>query len=197
MSHAGSGIVNRLRRVLDERAQVYRRMGECAESLAELVAAGVSCLRSGGQIIFCGNGGSAAQADHLAAELVGRYQLERPAFRALALASAGAALTSIGNDYGFDEVFARQVQGLARPGDLLIALSTSGRSPNIHKALKTARDHRCTTALLTGAHSRDEFPPVDRLLAVPSTQTPVIQEMHLLLGHLLCESIEAEMMERL
>ncbi|MFQ5670209.1 MAG: SIS domain-containing protein [Acidobacteriota bacterium] len=162
--------------------------------LAELAAACAATLAQGGQVIFFGNGGSAAQAEHLAAELVGRYaQPGRRALAARALSGSGALLTALGNDYGFQAVFARQVEGMARRGDVLIGLSTSGRSPNVRKALEVGRRMGCVTSLWTGDHEMSgETPPVEHLIRVSSRETPMIQEMHLVLGHLLCQSIEED-----
>jgi D-sedoheptulose 7-phosphate isomerase len=143
-----------------------------------------------GQVIFlCGNGGSATQAQHLAGELVGRFLLERPGLPAVALNADTAILTAVGNDYGFDRVFARQVQALMRPGDVLWALSTSGRSPNILAALKAAREAGGRTLLMCGPVVPENL-EVDAVLSAPVAGSPRIQEMHLFFGHTLCHLAE-------
>jgi D-sedoheptulose 7-phosphate isomerase len=165
----------------------------------------VAALRSGGKVMFCGNGGSAADAQHLAAELVGRYRHDRSPLPGLALTTDTSALTAIGNDYGFDLVFARQLGGIARKGDVLVAISTSGRSPNVIEGLRAARDLGVRTIGLTGAGgadmcrdmSRDMGPSMgslcDVLICVPSTETNHIQEMHIAVGHMICGIVEAEL----
>jgi D-sedoheptulose 7-phosphate isomerase len=190
VSGTGRPAEERIREALAGRLAVWEQAGRCAGAVAELANGCVAALRAGGQILFCGNGGSAAQADHLAAELVGRYAKERRALRATALVTSGALLTAIANDYGYEAVFARQIEAAARPGDVLVALSTSGRSPSILRALEAARDAGCRTALFTGDHRDAGLPGVDHLVSVPSRLTPAIQELHLFLGHLLCEIIE-------
>jgi len=143
-----------------------------------------------GQVVFlCGNGGSATQAQHLAGELVGRFLLERPGLPAVALNADTAILTAVGNDYGFDRVFARQVQALMRPGDILWALSTSGRSPNILAALSAAREAGGRTLLMCGPEAPENL-EVDALLRAPVAVTPRIQEMHLFFGHTICHLAE-------
>lgn len=147
-------------------------------------------LRSGGQILFCGNGGSASDAEHLAAELVGRYHHDRRALPAMALASNGAVLTALANDFDYEHVFTRQLQGQARRGDALVALSTSGRSPNVLNAVRWAREHAITTIALTGADGGELKNAAEIVLAVPARKTNHIQEMHIALGHILCGFLE-------
>jgi D-sedoheptulose 7-phosphate isomerase len=149
-----------------------------------------STLASGGTILLCGNGGSAADAQHLAGELVGRYRRERPGLAALALGADGAVLTALGNDFGYDQVFARQVQALGRPGDVLVALTTSGKSPNVLRAIEAARGRALSIIGFTG-RGRDDFAALcDVCLAAPAEDTARIQEGHIALGHLLCVLIE-------
>jgi D-sedoheptulose 7-phosphate isomerase len=180
-----------IRSALARRREAWGAADGLADGVADLAAACVAALRAGGQVIFMGNGGSASQADHLAAELVGRYlRDDRPSLPSLALASNGALVTALGNDYGYDEIFARQVRGQARKGDVLIGLSTSGRSANVAAALAEGRTRGCVTALWTGDREAEELPAADHLLRAPSRETPVIQEVHLACGHLLCELIE-------
>ena len=167
----------------------------CRETLAvpfeELVAAAAATIQGGGKILFLGNGGSAADAQHLATELVVRFRRNRPAIPALALTTDTSALTAIGNDLGFERLFARQIEALGAPGDLVIGFSTSGRSANVTAALHEARSRGLRVAGLTGAHGGDLTALADTLLCVPSTETARIQEMHIFLGHMLCEALEA------
>jgi D-sedoheptulose 7-phosphate isomerase len=146
-------------------------------------------LADGRVIYLCGNGGSATQAQHLAGELVGRFLMERPGLPAVALSADSAILTAVGNDYGFDRVFARQVQALMRPGDILWALTTSGRSPNILAPLAAAREAGGRTLLMCGPQAPEGL-EVDLALPAPAVGTPRIQEMHLFFGHTLCHLVE-------
>lgn len=156
----------------------------------------VTSLRAGGRVLLAGNGGSAADAQHIAAEFVGRYRIERRAMPAMALTVNSSALTAIGNDYGFDEVFVRQVEAFARPGDVFVALSTSGNSRNLLRALLMAGALRVNTIALTG-HSGGKLKNVaDLCLCVPSQETPRIQEAHILIGHVISEVVEAEVFRR-
>ena len=148
------------------------------------------CIMSGGKILFFGNGGSAADAQHLASELVVRYREDRPAIPAIALSTDSSILTAGRNDLGFGHVFSRQIEALGRPGDLAVAISTSGRSPNILSGLKTARERGLVAAGMTGAHKSPMAELADPLIAVPSRTTARIQEMHGLLGHMLCLALE-------
>jgi D-sedoheptulose 7-phosphate isomerase len=150
-------------------------------------------LRAGGKVMFFGNGGSASDAGHLAAELLGRFALERRPLAAACLSDHTAAMTAIGNDYGYDDVFARQVAGLGRPGDAAVGLSTSGSSANVVRALEAARELGMVTVALTGASGGKVAAVVDVCIRVPSEDTPRIQELCMLLGHTLCELIEQEL----
>ncbi len=147
-------------------------------------------VAAGGTIFICGNGGSAAQAQHFAAELVGRFKRERIGIPAVALTVDTSALTALANDYGFEQIFERQAQALMRPGDLLLGLSTSGTSPNVVKALRWAREQGHATAALTGAGGGDLLDIAGVCVAVPSTETDLIQEYHLTLIHILAEVAE-------
>ena len=151
----------------------------------------VQVLVSGHKIVFAGNGGSAGDSQHLAAEFVGRFKLERPALPAVSLTSDSAILTAVGNDYGFDRVFARQVEALCNAGDALVVLTTSGRSPNILEALKVAKKYGLTTVALCGETTEHLDAHSDFVVAVPSSTTSHIQEAHLAVGHALCLGIEA------
>lgn len=153
----------------------------------------VGCLRAGGKVLFAGNGGSAADAQHMAGEFVSRFAYDRPGLAAVALTTDTSILTAIGNDYGYEKLFARQVQALGRAGDVLVAYSTSGRSPNILRALEAARAGGVTTVGFTGNRGGPMPELCDVLLAVPSADTPKIQEGHLVLGHILCGLVERSM----
>ncbi|MEW6729578.1 MAG: D-sedoheptulose 7-phosphate isomerase [Pseudomonadota bacterium] len=150
----------------------------------------VVALRRGSRIFLCGNGGSAADAQHIAAELVGRFAHARRGLPAIALTTDTSALTSIGNDFGFDHVFARQVEALAREGDILIGISTSGNSRNVIEAVKVAREMGVTTIGLLGGSGGALKDLVDHVLIVPSHDTPRIQECHILIGHIWCAMID-------
>ena len=167
---------------------------ELRAAAGEIAAAIVAALRSGNKLLIIGNGGSAADAQHIAAEIVGRYKQDRPAYAAIALTTDTSALTAIANDYGFEQVFARQVAGLGQRGDMLLALSTSGRSPNILAALRAARQRGLVTVGFTGAKGETLGALCDYLLVAPSDDTPVIQQIHLTIAHGICDEIEQSMM---
>ncbi len=163
-------------------------------SARAIAAAIINALRSGNKILLIGNGGSAADAQHIAAEIIGRYKQDRPAYAAIALTTDTSALTAIANDYGFEQVFARQVEGLGARGDVLLALSTSGRSPNILAALRTARERGLVTIGFTGSKGEALGALCDHLLVSPSDDTPVVQQIHLAVAHAICDEIEQTMM---
>jgi D-sedoheptulose 7-phosphate isomerase len=167
--------------------------GALSAAFAGLLGACVKSLRSGGKLMFFGNGGSAADAQHLATELTIRYKTNRPAIAALALTTDTSALTAAGNDLGFEQIFARQIEALGRAGDVAIAISTSGKSPNILTALRMAKTKGLVTAALGGKGGGDMAPLADHLLVVPSGTTSRIQEMHIALGQMLCGAIEIEL----
>ncbi len=154
-----------------------------SQILAEIAEKVVETLRAGGKIMFCGNGGSAADSQHLAAELVGRQNYNRAAAAGLALTVDSSALTAIGNDYGYETVFSRQVEALGNRGDVLIGISTSGRSPNVVRAIEAAKAKGITTVSFTGNESRD-MANADILLPVPAKETAKIQELHITCGHI-------------
>jgi D-sedoheptulose 7-phosphate isomerase len=147
-------------------------------------------LREGNKVLICGNGGSAADAQHIAAELVGRYEQERRSFPAIALTTDTSALTALSNDYGYEQVFARQLQGLAVPGDLLISISTSGNSPNVIRAAERARALGCKIIGLTGCTGAPLSTYCDIAIVVPSNRTSRVQEAHITIGHLWCEMVD-------
>jgi D-sedoheptulose 7-phosphate isomerase len=154
------------------------------------------CLRSGNKILFFGNGGSAADAQHLAAELSGRFLKERKSLSGWALTTNSSVLTAIGNDYSFDDVFARQVQGIGSADDLAFAISTSGNSANVLRAVSVARDQKLVTVGLTGRTGGNLPSAVDHCICIPNDQTPRVQEAHILTGHILCELIEEALFEQ-
>jgi D-sedoheptulose 7-phosphate isomerase len=159
-------------------------------SIAECAKILIDALSSGHKLLIMGNGGSAADAQHFAAEMVGRFLLERKGLPAIALTTDTSILTAIGNDYGFDEVFKRQVEALATPGDVVIGISTSGNSSNIKRALEAGRKLGVTTIGLLGRDGGEIGPTVDLCLTVPVTETPRIQESHLVIIHILCDMVE-------
>lgn len=157
--------------------------------LADITSTVVDSLRAGGKIMFCGNGGSAADSQHLAAELVGRQNYDRAPAAGLALTVDTSALTALGNDYGFETVFSRQVEALGRPGDVLIGISTSGRSANVVRALEAAKAKGIATVSFTGEQPRD-MSISDHLLCVPASETAKIQELHITCGHIIFALVE-------
>jgi len=160
-----------------------RAVAAAAESVLE-------SLEQGGSIYFCGNGGSAADAQHLACELSGRYLLDRPALPAVALTTNSSALTAIANDFGYTYVFSRQLEGLASPGDVLVAITTSGRSASVLAAVEVARAHGMVVIGMTGTAGKRFAARCDHALVTPSASTPRIQEGHIAMGHALCELVE-------
>jgi D-sedoheptulose 7-phosphate isomerase len=170
-----------------ERASGDANLLDAARTIAGVIATG---LRGGNKLLIAGNGGSAADAQHIAAEIVGRYKKDRPAYAAIALTTDTSALTAIGNDYGFEHVFSRQVEGLGRRGDVLLVLTTSGRSPNILAALKAARQQGLVTVGFTGVKGVGLAASCDHLLVAPSDDTAVIQQIHMAFAHGICEVIE-------
>jgi len=166
-------------------------------SVIQVASRIIQSLTSGGKVIFFGNGGSAADAQHLAAEFTGRYLKERAALPALALSVNSSSLTAIGNDYGFDLVFARQLEALGRAGDVAIGISTSGNSPNVVRGLEAAKSKSLFTVSLTGRSGGKMTDVVDCAIYIPSNETPRIQECHILTGHLICEIVERELCDRL
>jgi D-sedoheptulose 7-phosphate isomerase len=150
----------------------------------------ISALREGNKILFAGNGGSAADAQHLAGELVSKLMFDRPGLAALALTVDSSVMTAIGNDYGYEKLFSRQVDAIGRPGDVLIAISTSGRSPNVKLGLVEARRKNLVCIGFTGASGGDMPPLCDLVLQIPSNETPKIQEGHIVCGHIICALVE-------
>ncbi|MEM9547775.1 MAG: D-sedoheptulose 7-phosphate isomerase [Bacteroidota bacterium] len=156
----------------------------------------ITTFKSDGKVLFCGNGGSAADAQHLAAEFSGKYYLNRPPLNAEALNINIASLTAISNDYSYDEIYSRLIRGTGRQGDILIGLSTSGHSTNVINALKTAKSLGCITIGFTGAGGGAMKAWCDLLIEIPSKDTPRIQECHMLIGHSICEIVERELFQK-
>ena len=171
-------------------ASMVRLEAACGRAVADAAEAVIASLSSGGTVFFCGNGGSAADAQHLAAELAGRYFLDRPGLAAVALSTNSCSLTAIGNDFGFDQVFSRQLESLGGPGDVLMAITTSGGSPNVLRAVETAHLQGMTVIGMTGARGTRFAALCDHALVTPSDVTPRIQEGHIVMGHTLCELVE-------
>jgi D-sedoheptulose 7-phosphate isomerase len=182
--------VDRIMAIWNEHLEVAKALPNLATAVSGAVDIISSSLASGGQLLIAGNGGSAADAQHIAAELTGRFKRERQALRALALHGNTSALTAIGNDYGYDHVFARELSAHARPGDVLLAISTSGNSRNIIRAIEVAREHKVTVIGLTGDSGGQMRTACDLCLSVPSRSTARIQEMHITIGHAICELLE-------
>lgn len=170
--------------------------GDYAVQAAEVARLIIRSLRAGGKVIFFGNGGSAQDAGHLAAELMGRFAFDRPGLAALSLSDATAAMTAIGNDYSYDEVFARQVLAAGRAGDVAVGLTTSGNSPNVVRGIEAAAAAGMSTVVLTGARGGKVADLADICIRVPSEDTGRIQEACLHLGHSICEMVEAALFSR-
>lgn len=182
---------------LDESAANLARVAkECAVDVAKATDALVKSLRSGGTAYFCGNGGSAADAQHLAAELAGRFNIERPSMASIALTTNTSSITAIGNDYGYEYVFSRQLEGLGKKGDVLVALTTSGNSKNILEAVTVARKLGMIVIGMTGEKGTKFASLCDIALITPSDKTPRIQEGHIVMGHAYCELIERKLYEK-
>ena len=173
--------------------QALLRDQQSLSTLARICEALVTSLKAGHKVLLFGNGGSAADAQHIAAEFVGRFAFDRPAMPALALTVDTSALTAIGNDYGFDQVFSRQLEALARPGDVAIGITTSGNSPNVISGVLTAKKIGLLTVGLTGESGGKLRSTADHCICVPSKSTPRIQECHHLIGHTLSEIVEQEL----
>lgn len=168
---------------------------QLVEQIAKLVELITEAYRNDKKLIFMGNGGSAADAQHLAAELVGRFFKERTALQALALNTNTSIITALANDYGYEHIFRRQIEAIARQGDVVIGISTSGNSPNVLEALMEAKRKACHTIGLTGRSGGKMKNLVDICLCMPSSTTPRIQENHILVGHIMCELVEQQLFE--
>lgn len=186
--------------VFDDSARENLLLAESLGQLREPVLAAINicgeAIAAGGKILLCGNGGSAADAQHIAAELVGRFECERRALPAIALTTNSSILTAVANDYGYDDVFARQVDALARNGDVLIAISTSGRSPNVISAVRHAREAGCSTIGMTGPDAADLGQECSVCISVDAGRTAVVQQGHIFVGHVICQAVEQALVGR-
>ncbi|MGL1861541.1 MAG: D-sedoheptulose 7-phosphate isomerase [Pseudodesulfovibrio sp.] len=179
MDHAAAGLA--------ARKAFFDTKGELVVEVSRAMAV---CLASGGKIMFCGNGGSAADCQHLAAEFSNRFKLERPPLPGLALTTDTSAITAIANDYSFDEIFSKQLQALGRPGDMLVGFSTSGTSTNVIRAMREAKRNEIITVGMCGQSGAEMTSVSDFLVTVPSGDTPVIQEIHISAGHMMCHLVD-------
>ncbi len=183
-------------RAFVEHTSVFQKLSELAPVVLAVANKMIDVLNAGGKILWCGNGGSAADAQHLAAELVGRFQRERRGIASIALTTDPSVMTSIANDYGFVAVFKRQVEALGRPGDMLVGISTSGNSENVCVALEEARRMGLYTVAMTGGSGGRMAPLADTLICVPSNATARVQEAHIFCGHVMCDLVEAAVQQR-
>ena len=182
--------MSKIQKALTEHRAVINELSELENEIKRIVEICVKSLSRGKTIFWAGNGGSASDAQHLAAELVGRFEKDRPAIASIALTTDTSILTAVGNDYGFESVFSRQIEALGRQGDVLVAISTSGNSPNIVKAAQAAKERGVVTIGLLGKTGGVLQDSVDHALVVPSNNTARIQEAHILIGHILCQLVE-------
>lgn len=186
-------MVEKIKSIIRSGIEVNQNLLLSEETLAGIESAAtgiIRCFRNGGKILLCGNGGSAADAQHIAAELSGRFSFDRPPLCAEAIHVNSSFITAVSNDYSYEEAFARYISGFGKPGDVLICISTSGNSPNIVRAITTGKNLGMVTIALTGVSGGKLKPLADILINVPSGITPRIQESHILIGHILCEIIE-------
>ncbi|NLW82047.1 MAG: D-sedoheptulose 7-phosphate isomerase [Desulfovibrionales bacterium] len=193
-------MTNRARQIIMNHAHDGARLREAffsdnAQCVDDVARAMAFSLTGGGKILFCGNGGSAADAQHLAAEMVNRFLMERPPLPAIALTTDTSALTAIANDYSFAQVFSKQVQALGRPGDVLIGISTSGQSPNVNEALRVGLENGLVTVGLGGGDGGGMVAHCRHALIVPDSRTPLVQEVHAAIGHLLCWLVDHYLFE--
>ena len=188
--------VDKIKAIWNEHLEVAKALPQLAGDVSKAVDIIRSSLAAGGKLLIAGNGGSAADAQHIAAELTGRFVRERRPLPALALHTNTSALTAIGNDYGYENVFARELAAHARPGDVFLAISTSGGSRNILRAMETAREKKLMVIGLTGESGGAMRAACDLCLCVPSKSTARIQEMHITIGHAICELLEEELTEK-
>ena len=165
-------------------------------TINEVAQVMIKALREGKRVLWCGNGGSAADAQHLAAELSGRFYYDRPPLNSEALHCNTSYLTAVANDYGYDLIYSRMIDGACKPGDVLVGISTSGNSQNICNAFRKAKDLGLVTVAMTGESGGEMKKMADYLLNVPSSDTPRIQESHIMVGHIICEIVEAQMFPR-
>ncbi len=183
---------------IDASARIKLKMAESevVEAIKRAAEYIVQALRLGGKVLLCGNGGSAADSQHIAAELVGRFKLDRNPLAAVALTTDSSILTSVGNDYGYHDVFRRQVEALGKKGDVLIGITTSGSSKNVILAMRAAKEKGMITVGLIGEKSEAMKDIADVVISIPSKETPRIQEAHILVGHIICEFVERFFFEK-
>ena len=188
---------NRINNILEEQINNLNNLknGDYSSNIIEIAKKITECIKNGGKILIAGNGGSAADAQHFAAEIIGRFKLERKGYPAIALTTDTSILTSIGNDYGFDYVFSRQVEGLGNDKDIFIGISTSGNSKNIIEAIKTAKEKNLMVISLTGKDGGEMKKISDICLNFNYSETARVQEHHLMSYHLICEFVEKELKE--
>ncbi len=175
---------------LDEHIQVMQLCHDLAPKIQTIGQKWVDCLKNGGKILLMGNGGSAADSQHIAAELVGRYLCERKGLPAIALTTDTSIITAVGNDYGYENIFTRQIESLANANDIVIGYSTSGNSANVCSAMKLANEMNCYTVALTGESGGALLNIVNECICIPSQSTPRIQEAHAFIGHMLCAFVD-------
>ncbi len=189
------GPMQKIKSIIEASIQTKQQVLEdenLVRTIAEVAAVIVSAFRNGKRVYFCGNGGSAADAQHLAAEFSGRFYTDRKALPAEALHCNTSYLTAVGNDYGFEHVYSRMIEGIGQPGDVLVGLSTSGHSPNVVRAFAAAREKGMTTVGFTGLTGGTLKAESQFLINIPSTDTPRIQESHILIGHIICQLVEEQ-----
>jgi D-sedoheptulose 7-phosphate isomerase len=178
---------------LESHVAAVKKLEALQPAITAIAGKIIDSLRSGGKLILMGNGGSAADAQHIAAELVGRYKMERKAFPAIAITTDPSIVTAVGNDYGATHIFTRQIEAYAKPGDCVIGISTSGNSANVVEAVKVAREFGCKTFAFLGCGGGQLKDLVDIAIVVDSNDTPRIQECHILIGHIICDLVERGM----
>lgn len=184
-------MTNMIENAFDEIANNFTKLKQKSSTVEQIAQMWIEALASGNKVIFCGNGGSAADSQHLAAELMGRYKFDRAPMPAMSLTVDTSALTAIGNDYGYDKVFSRQLRGIGNKGDVLVGISTSGNSKNILDAFAVAKEKGVSTVAFTGESGGEMLKASDICLNVPSSITNNIQEMHIACGHLICGIVES------
>jgi D-sedoheptulose 7-phosphate isomerase len=176
----------------NEHIKTAKLLHSLTDDVASAAQMCIDCLKNGGKILLCGNGGSAADAQHIAAEIVGRFKTDRKGLSAIAITTDTSSITAIGNDFGYDHIFDRQVEALAKKGDILIGISTSGHSKNVINALKKARKLGCALIGLSGRNGGEMDESCDVNLSIPSNDTARIQEMHIIIGHTICHLIDQD-----
>ena len=182
-----------IKNAIEKHKDALKSLQENYQIIEKISQLFISALKNKGKILFMGNGGSAADAQHLAAELVGRFKKERPPLAAIALSTNTSIITAVGNDYGFDQIFVRQIEALANPNDVVVGISTSGKSANVVKAIKKAKELGLKTVGLLGSDGGNLKPIVDLNLTIPSSEAACTQEIHIIAGHIVCEIVETHL----